>query len=66
MSASQRVNNRVKHLRKGTPFTIDRLYRLGSRGAIQAAMRRMVDEGVVVRVANGIYAVRSSYPAFLP
>ncbi|MDP4536906.1 DUF6088 family protein [Alkalimonas collagenimarina] len=56
MSVSALVAHRVSRLQKGTPFTIEGFYALGSVTSVQKAMSRLAQEGTVVRVAKGIYA----------
>ena len=55
VSISEQVAKTVSHMKKGEPFPIDRLYKLGSATAIQKALSRMVKEGKLTRVAKGIY-----------
>ena len=43
-------------MQRGTPFTIEKFYSLGSVTAVQKAMSRLTKEGEIVRVAKGIYS----------
>ena len=56
MSVSALVNNRLYRMQRGTPFTIEKFYSLGSVTAVQKAMSRLTKEGEIVRVAKGIYS----------
>ncbi|MGI2185054.1 DUF6088 family protein [Shewanella oncorhynchi] len=56
MSVAQLVAKRVSRLKKGTPFTIENFYSLGSVTSVQKAFSRLAKEGSVERVAKGIYS----------
>lgn len=43
-------------MKRGMPFSIEKLYSLGSVTAVQKVMSRLAKEGEVVRVAKGIYS----------
>lgn len=66
MSVSAQVTHRLQRMKRGAPFAISRFYDLGSQTAVQKALSRLHEEGVVERVAKGIY-VRpkplASFPA---
>lgn len=56
MSVSTLVTNRVSRMKRGTPFSIEGFYSLGSTTSVQKAMSRLAKERVIVRVAKGIYS----------
>lgn len=56
MSVSELVKNRLSRMKRGTPFSIEKFYSLGSATAVQKTMSRLTKEGEVVRVAKGIYS----------
>lgn len=56
MSVQMQVENRLKRIKKGIPFTLNGFYRLGSTAAVQKAMARLAKKGTIVRVSRGIYA----------
>jgi hypothetical protein len=64
MSISALVSKRVSHMKRGTPFSIERFYTLGTTTSVQKAMSRLAKEGVVVRVAKGIYSRPKPLPSF--
>ena len=56
VSVAARVRRSVAHRRPGVPFTVKDLLGIGSRAAIDQALHRLTAEGVVERVARGVYA----------
>lgn len=56
MSVSALVANRISRMKRGTPFSIEGFYSLGSTTSVQKAMSRLAKEKVIVRVAKGIYS----------
>jgi hypothetical protein len=56
MSISALVSKRVSHMKRGTPFSIERFYTLGTTTSVQKAMSRLAKEEKIVRVAKGIYS----------
>lgn len=63
MSVSVLVSNRVSRMKRGTPFSIEKFYTLGTTTSVQKAMSRLAGEGVVVRVAKGIYSRPKPLPS---
>ena len=55
MSTAKLVKKQVLSFEKGRPFSISQLLKLGSRRAVDCALARLVAEGVLVRVSQGIY-----------
>ena len=55
MSVSTLVANRVSRMKRGTPFSIEGFYSLGTTTSVQKAMSRLAKEEKIVRVAKGIY-----------
>lgn len=43
-------------MQKGSPFPIEKFYALGSVTSVQKAMSRLTLQGVLIRVAKGMYA----------
>lgn len=56
MSVSTLVANRVSRMKRGTPFSIEGFYSLGTTTSVQKAMSRLAKEEIIVRVAKGIYS----------
>ncbi|MCQ4313719.1 type IV toxin-antitoxin system AbiEi family antitoxin domain-containing protein [Pseudomonas stutzeri] len=55
MSVAKAISNRVKHMRKGKPFSRTVFAQVGSRAAVDNALSRLVRSGCLERVAHGIY-----------
>ena len=51
-------------MKRGIPFSIERFYTLGTTTSVQKAMSRLAKEGVIVRVAKGIYSRPKPLPSF--
>ena len=56
MSVSVLVANRVSRMKRGTPFSIEGFYSLGTTTSVQKAMSRLAKEEKIIRVAKGIYS----------
>jgi hypothetical protein len=56
MSISVLVSNRVSRMKRGIPFSIEKFYTLGTTTSVQKAMSRLAKQGIIVRVAKGIYS----------
>jgi len=56
MSIAMRVQERIKRLKKGQPFTVESFYEIGSVSAVQKALSRLVQSGEIRRVSKGLYA----------
>ena len=56
MSVSEKVHQRIKRTRKGTPFSVSSFYSLGSTTAVQKALSRLVKAGEIERLSKGVYA----------
>ena len=55
MSITQEIQNKIKKIPKGEPFTTSRFLDLGSRSAVDKALSRLVKEGFVERVVRGVF-----------
>lgn len=55
MSVTQVVLNRLKHMKKGKPFSRVVFVQVGSRTSVDKALSRLVQSGWLERVARGIY-----------
>lgn len=55
MSTAKTIRNRVLRVRRGEPFTNTRLLKLGSRASVDKTLSRLVEEGVIQRIARGIF-----------
>ncbi len=55
MSVAENIRNRVQRVPRGEPFTNNRFLKLGSRPAVDKAISRLVDEGVIERVVRGVF-----------
>jgi len=56
MSVAELVSARVQRMQKGSPFPVEKFYSLGSVTSVQKAMSRLTQQGVLIRVAKGMYA----------
>ncbi|WP_409525541.1 DUF6088 family protein [Nitrincola sp. MINF-07-Sa-05] len=63
MSVSSKVSQRIQRMKRGVPFSISRFYELGSQTAVQKALSRLSEEGVIERVAKGIYVRPKPLPS---
>ena len=64
MSVAKSIRGRVQGIQRGEPFTTKRFLKLGSRPAIDKALSRLVEEGVIERIARGVF-VRSRKSRFV-
>ena len=55
MSTSQAIRTGIRKLPKGKPFTSARFLKNASRGAVDRALSRIVQEGEVERLARGVF-----------
>lgn len=55
MSTADVIAKRLKQMRKGTPFHRMVFAQLGSRAAVDAALSRLVQSGLLERIVRGIY-----------
>ena len=55
MNTAKSVRKQVLGIEAGRPFSISQLLQPGSRRAVDCALARLVAEGVLVRVSQGIY-----------
>lgn len=55
MSVKESIERQIVKLPQGEPFTNTRFLRLGSRAAVDKAMSRLVEAGVIQRVARGVF-----------
>ena len=55
MSTAETIRKRVLRTQRGEPFTNTRFLKLGSRAAMDKTLSRLVEEGVIQRIARGIF-----------
>ena len=55
MSTAETIRNRVLRVRPGEPFTNKRLLKMGSRASVDKTLSRLVEEGVILRIARGVF-----------
>lgn len=55
MSVAESIRNRVQRVQRGEPFTNSRFLKLGSRPAVDKALSRFVEEGLIERVTRGVF-----------
>lgn len=55
MSVIESIKQRVQRIPRGEPFTSTRFLKLGSRSAVDKALSRLVEEGVIERVLRGVF-----------
>ena len=65
MSTSEKITRQLRHMRRGVPFSISQFHELGSSASVQKTLSRLAQEGVVERVAKGMY-VRPKPLASMP
>jgi DNA-binding Lrp family transcriptional regulator len=62
MSVAESIKSKVLRMQKGDPFVTNRFLNLGSRPAVDKAISRLVEEGVIERVARGVRFVGKVMP----
>ena len=55
MSTSQAIRTGIRKLPKGKPFTSARFLKNASRGAVDRALSRIVQEGEIERLSRGVF-----------
>jgi hypothetical protein len=55
MSVAETISMRIKYMQKGKPFGIGLFVEVGARAPVDKALSRMVQSGVLERVARGVY-----------
>ncbi len=55
MSVAESIKQRVLKMQRGEPFTNTRFLELGTRSAVDKALSRLVEEGVIQRIARGVF-----------
>ena len=55
MSTAEVIRNRALRIRRGEPFTNTRFLKLGSRASVDKTLSRLVEKGVIQRIARGIF-----------
>lgn len=55
MSIAKTIRNRVLRISQGEPFTNTRFLKLGSRASVDKTLSRLVEEGVIQRIARGVF-----------
>jgi hypothetical protein len=55
MSVAESIKSKVLKMQKGEPFATNRFLNLGSRPAVDKAISRLVEGGVIERVARGVF-----------
>lgn len=55
MSVAESIKQRALRMRRGEPFTSARFLKLGSRSAVDKTLSRLVEKGVIQRVARGVF-----------
>ncbi len=55
MSVAEAIRTDIRKLPRGRPFTTSRFAALGSRGAVDRALARIVTDGVIERLSRGVF-----------
>ena len=55
MSTAQAIQNGIRKLPRGKPFTRARFLKYGSHGSVDRALSRLVGRGEILRVARGVF-----------
>ncbi|GGX45305.1 DUF6088 family protein [Saccharospirillum salsuginis] len=55
MSVTESIKRRLLSMKRGEPFTNTCFLKLGSRSAVDKALSRLVKDGVIQRVARGVF-----------
>ncbi len=55
MQVTSVIKNKIHQIELGEPFTNVRFLKLGSRAAVDQSLSRLVKQGVIQRVARGVY-----------
>jgi hypothetical protein len=64
MSTAEIIRHRVLRVRRGEPFTNTGFLKLGSRASVDKTLSRLVEEGVIQRIARGVF-VRPKQSRFI-
>lgn len=54
-TVAEKVRASVMRRKRGIPFSASSLYEFGARSAVRQALARLAEEGILERVARGIY-----------
>jgi len=63
MSVAQKILAKLNRMQRGTPFSINSFYELGSETSVQKTFSRMVQQGLVARLSKGFYARPKPLPS---
>lgn len=55
MRVTENIRNTILRIPRGEPFVTSRFLKLGSRAAVDKAISRLVEQGVIERVARGVF-----------
>lgn len=55
MPTTEAIRSRILQTNRGEPFTNTRFLRLGSRAAVDKALSRFVEEGLIQRITRGVF-----------
>lgn len=64
MSKVQSITSKVEHLPPGEPFASTSFLKLGSRSAVDNCLSRLVKQGAIERVTQGVY-IRPKHSRFV-
>ncbi|WP_146029476.1 DUF6088 family protein [Vibrio diazotrophicus] len=51
----QKIENKIKYIKKGTLFSIRNYYHLGSESSVHIAFGKLIQDGIIFRMQRGIY-----------
>jgi len=55
MSTAKTIRERILRTPRAEPFTNTRFLKLGSRAAVDKALSRLVNQGTIIRIAQGVF-----------
>jgi len=55
MSTAETIRKRILRTPRAEPFTNTRLLKLGSRASVDKALSRLVNEGTIIRITQGVF-----------
>ena len=51
----QKIENKIKHIKRGALFSIRNYYHLGSESSVHKAFGKLIQDGLIFRMQRGIY-----------
>ncbi len=55
MSTAETIRKHILRIQRGVPFTNSRLLKLGSRASVDKTLCRLINDGIIQRIARGVF-----------